>query len=76
MANYFFKVTSESFSYDEHIYGANYATGSSIFTGSNDSWTPATGTLIAKGPRVFDSYVFSPKNHGNFSDTFFSPPEK
>lgn len=77
MANYFFKATSEYFSYDEYIYGANYATGSSVFTGSNDSWNPATGSVLPAGRlRNFDSYVFSPHRHGNFIDTLYSPPEK
>lgn len=76
MANYFFKVASDSFSYDEFVYGVNYSTGSFVFTGSSDSWSPSTGSIVARGPKVFDSYVFSPKHHGNFSDTFFSPPEK
>jgi len=76
MANYFFKITSDSYAFDELVYNVNYTSGSAIFTGSSDVWTPTTGTLVVKGPKVFDSYIFSPRNHGNLADMYYSPPEK
>lgn len=76
MSNYFFKGSSESFSHDEYVYGPNTSTGSFIFTGSKDTWNPTTGTIATGLLKIFDAFVLSPRSHGNFSDTFFSPPEK
>jgi hypothetical protein len=40
------------------------------------NWMPSTGTFEASGERIVDSYVLSPKRHGNLSDVFYSPPER
>ena len=77
-SNYFFSMKTELFAYDEYVYGRNYATGSSVFTGSSDSWNPVfTGSIAAAGLNtVFDNYIFSPRSFGNFRDTLYCPPQK
>jgi len=76
-SNYFFSMKTEAPAYDEYFYRLNTATGSSVFTGSSDTWRPVlTGTISAAGPRVFDNYIFSPTSFGNLRDTFYCPPQR
>jgi len=76
-SNFFTTLVDERPSFDEFVYGPNYATASSVFTGSNETWFPTSGSTRAQsGVRKCETYVFSAVHFGHMADMFKCPPER
>lgn len=75
--NFFLTLVDERPSFDEFVYGPNYATASTIFTGSEETWFPTPNSTTSQGQiRKYETYVFSPIHFGHLIDMFKSPPER